>query len=53
MVTNVESITKRYPWKEANRLFALGVKSVNPEATINVRWTNTWIDPAKAKENHT
>ena len=30
--------------------FALGVKSVNPDAKINVRWTNTWIDPAKAKE---
>ncbi len=24
--------------------FALGVKSVNPEATIEVTWTNTWYD---------
>lgn len=30
--------------------FAIGVKSVNPDAVVNVRWTNTWIDPAKAKE---
>ncbi|MBN2853123.1 MAG: BMP family ABC transporter substrate-binding protein [Clostridia bacterium] len=30
--------------------FTLGVKMVNPDATVNVRWTNTWIDPAKAKE---
>jgi len=30
--------------------FTLGVRTVNPEATVNVRWTNTWIDPAKAKE---
>lgn len=26
--------------------FALGVKEVNPEATINVVWTNTFGDPA-------
>lgn len=30
--------------------FSLGVQMVNPDATVNVRWTNTWIDPAKAKE---
>ncbi|MCL2820496.1 MAG: BMP family ABC transporter substrate-binding protein [Oscillospiraceae bacterium] len=23
--------------------FALGVKSVNPDATVNVTWTNTWL----------
>ncbi len=27
--------------------FALGVKSVNPEATIEVTWTNTWYDQTK------
>lgn len=30
--------------------FTLGVKSVNPEATVEVTWTNTWYDPAKEKE---
>ncbi len=29
--------------------FALGVKSVNPNATIEVVWTNTWYDPAIEK----
>lgn len=27
--------------------FTLGVRSVNPEATVKVMWTNTWYDPAK------
>jgi len=30
--------------------FTLGARMVNPDATVHVRWTNTWIDPAKAKE---
>jgi len=30
--------------------FTLGVKSVNPDATVEVTWTNTWYDPAKEKE---
>lgn len=30
--------------------FALGVKSVNPDATVEVVWTSTWYDPAKEKE---
>lgn len=30
--------------------FTLGVKSVNPEATVDVVWTHTWYDPAKEKE---
>ncbi|MBK5243513.1 MAG: BMP family ABC transporter substrate-binding protein [Eubacteriaceae bacterium] len=29
--------------------FALGVKSVNPDATINVSWTNSWYDPTVEK----
>lgn len=29
--------------------FALGVKSVNPEAEIHVKVTNTWFDPTKEK----
>ncbi len=30
--------------------FALGVAAVNPEATVDVRWTHTWYDPAREKE---
>lgn len=30
--------------------FALGVQSVNPEATVDVIWTNTWFDPAVEKQ---
>lgn len=30
--------------------FTLGVKSVNPDATVEVAWTNTWYDPAKEKQ---
>lgn len=30
--------------------FTLGVKSVNPDAEVVVRWTNTWYDPAKEKD---
>jgi basic membrane protein A len=30
--------------------FALGVRAVNPKATIKVVWTNTWYDPAREKE---
>jgi len=30
--------------------FALGVQAVNPEASVDVRWTHTWYDPAKEKE---
>ncbi len=30
--------------------FALGVQSVNPTATVEVVWTNTWFDPAVEKQ---
>ncbi len=30
--------------------FALGARSVNPDAEIMVSWTNTWYDPQKEKE---
>ena len=29
--------------------FTQGVRSVNPDATVSVRWTNTWYDPAVEK----
>ncbi|SHK40271.1 BMP family ABC transporter substrate-binding protein [Paramaledivibacter caminithermalis] len=30
--------------------FTLGVRSINPDAKVIVRWTHTWYDPAKEKE---
>lgn len=30
--------------------FTEGVKSVNPDVTVKVIWTNTWYDPAKEKD---
>lgn len=30
--------------------FTLGVKAVNPDATVEVVWTHTWYDPVKEKE---
>jgi basic membrane protein A len=30
--------------------FTLGAQSVNPDATVQVVWTETWFDPAKEKE---
>lgn len=30
--------------------FTMGVRSVNPNATVKVVWTNTWYDPAAEKE---
>ncbi|MBQ4544588.1 MAG: BMP family ABC transporter substrate-binding protein [Oscillospiraceae bacterium] len=30
--------------------FTLGVQSVNPDATVEVIWTNTWYDPAVEKQ---
>ena len=30
--------------------FTQGVRSVNPDATVKVVWTNTWFDPAGEKE---
>ncbi len=30
--------------------FTLGVRSVNPDAKVNVVWTSTWYDPVKERE---
>ncbi len=30
--------------------FTLGVREVNPSATVHVVWTNSWFDPGKEKE---
>jgi len=29
--------------------YALGVKTANPKATVEVKWTNSWVDPAAAR----
>ena len=41
-----------YPIPEVIRginAFTLGVRSVNPDATVEVVWTSTWYDPATEK----
>ena len=30
--------------------FTLGVRSVNPDAVVSVKWTNTWYDPQVEKD---
>ncbi len=30
--------------------FTIGVRDANPDAMVNVVWTNTWYDPAKEKD---
>ena len=29
--------------------YALGAKTANPKATVEVKWTNSWVDPAAAR----
>jgi basic membrane protein A len=42
-----------FPIPEVKRhidAFTLGAREVNPEATVNVRWLNSWYNPAAATE---
>ncbi|WP_293912536.1 BMP family ABC transporter substrate-binding protein [Deinococcus sp.] len=42
-----------YPIPELKRhlsAFALGVRAANPKANVNVKWLNSWFDPAKTRE---
>ncbi|MFC4454322.1 BMP family ABC transporter substrate-binding protein [Deinococcus sonorensis] len=42
-----------YPVPELKRhlsAFALGVKAANPKAVVDVKWLNSWFDPAKTRE---
>lgn len=42
-----------FPIPEVKRhidAFTLGVRTVNPEAMVNVRWINAWYNPAAATE---
>lgn len=42
-----------YPIPEVIReidAFTMGARSMNPSATVQVVWTNTWFDPAKERQ---
>ncbi|WP_425146436.1 BMP family ABC transporter substrate-binding protein [Deinococcus sp.] len=42
-----------YPIPELKRhlsAFALGVLAANPKAVVDVKWLNSWFDPAKTRE---
>lgn len=42
-----------FPIPEVKRhinAFTLGVRAVNPKASVYVKWINAWFDPAKARE---
>lgn len=50
--TNKLGYVAAFPVPEVIRganAFALGVKSVNPEAKIYIDWTHAWYDPGKAR----
>ena len=50
--TNQIGYVAAFPIPEVIRginAFTLGVREVNPEATVKVVWTNTWFDPAKER----
>ena len=47
--TNAIGYVAAFPISEVNRginAFTLGVRSVNPNASVYVKWTNTWNDDA-------
>jgi len=51
--SNIIGYVAAFPIPEVVRginAFTLGVRSVNPEATVKVVWTNTWFDPPAEKE---
>lgn len=54
--TNKIGIVTTFPIPEVVRqinAFALGIRSVNPEATLEVKWTSSWYDPATEKASAT
>lgn len=51
--TNKIGYVAAFPIPEVIRginAFTLGVRSVNPDATVSVVWTNTWYDPGTEKQ---
>jgi basic membrane protein A len=52
--TNIVGFAGAFPYPavvSGANAFALGVKSVNPDATIVTNWVNSWYDPPKEKES--
>lgn len=50
--TNKIGFVTTFPIPECVRMinaYMLGVRSVNPEATVEVKWTSSWVDPAAEK----
>lgn len=50
--TNEIGYVAAFPISEVNRginAFTLGVRKVNPDATVYVDWTNSWVDDAAAE----
>ncbi|RFA29416.1 BMP family ABC transporter substrate-binding protein [Alkalilimnicola ehrlichii] len=51
--SNRLGVVASYPIPEVIRninAFALGARSVNPDATVRVIWVNTWYDPARERQ---
>lgn len=51
--SNVAGYVAAFPIPEVLRginAFTLGMRSVNPEATVKVIWTNSWFDPGRERE---
>ncbi len=51
--SNIIGYVAAHPIPEVVRginAFTLGVRAVNPKATVHVVWSNTWYDPAQEKE---
>jgi basic membrane protein A len=51
--SNILGYVAAHPIPEVVRginAFTLGVRAVNPQATVHVVWSNTWYDPAQEKE---
>ena len=51
--SNVLGYVAAFPIPEVIRginAFTLGVREVNPEATVRVVWTNTWYDPQRERQ---
>ncbi len=51
--SNIIGYVAAHPIPEVVRginAFTLGVRAVNPQATVRVVWSNTWYDPAQEKE---
>jgi basic membrane protein A len=52
--TNIVGFAGAFPYAavvSGVNAFALGVKSVNPNATVVTNWVNAWYDPPKEKES--